>query len=399
MTPFFLPDNRRFLFVAINQRSSDSAVYEGSLDSPEVQRIMSSPMGPVYVIEDELIFVRDSTLMTQKFDWRNARLQGEPRSLHERVYANPSSYDPVASFSASARTLAYFPEGHPNTELVWLDRRGNRIASLGSVAHYTNPALSPDQKRVAVGTFQPGTNQRDIWILDEHGGTTQLTNNPQDDFNPFWSPDGARIAFTSDRMGVRDLFVKAATPASREEVLLSNTQQKSIESWSPDGKYIIFNEPESLQALALEGDHKPFQAVDGPGVCDQAALSPDGKWIAYRSHNGGHVEVYIQRFPRGGAYWQISKNGGGEPKWRGDGKELYFALDKQIFAVDIKEVAGGIEHGEPRLLFTTPLTVEIRRNRYVPSADGQRFLVVAQSEQRGMEPHIVINWRSTLKKD
>ena len=396
--PYFLPDGRRFLFFAVNQRNENSAIFEGTLDSAEVQRIMANPVGPVYVIGRNLIFARGSALMAQPFDWKAGRLQGEPVSLQENVSAYPGSFQPEAAFSASSSALAYYPQAAQRTELVWFDRQGKRLASVGGTDHYTGPALSPDQKQIAVGITDPQSNQRDIWILDSRGGAMRLTSDPKEDLNPVWSPDGTRIAFTSDRKGARDIFIKPANNGTGAELLvISSSSQKSVEGWSPDGKILIFNDAVStIMGVSVMGDNQPFPVVTGPGFSDQGAISPDGKWIAYRSSNLGRVEIYLQSFPAGGARWQLSTNGGSEPSWRRDGKELYFMRDRQLFAVDIRVTAEGVEHSAPKLLFTAPFSPEIRRNRYLPARDGQRFLVVAQSEQPGRPTHVVLNWSAAL---
>jgi eukaryotic-like serine/threonine-protein kinase len=398
--PYFLPDGRRFLFLAVNQREADSAIYEGTLGSTKVQRIMSNPVGPVFLVRGNLMFARGSTLMIQPFDWKAAHLTGEAAALPEHIYSYVSPYYPRAAFSATSDALAYNPESSPETELVWFDRHGSRLSSVGGMGNYTNPALSPDQKHIAVGIADPQTNLRDIWVLGSSGSGMRLTNNPNDDFNPVWSPDGTRIAFSSDRNGVRDLFVKAANGADVEEPLASSPRNKAVEGWSPDGKFIIYGDDDSggIVGRPVKGEHKPFTLVSGPGSCDQGAISPDGKWIAYRSEDAGRVEVYLQGLHAGTARWRLSNNGGGEPSWRRDGRELYFVRDRQLFAVGIKETPDGIEHGVPQLLFTAPFSVEIRRNRYVPSADGQRFLVVTQREQVGRQTHVVLNWNASLNE-
>jgi serine/threonine protein kinase len=395
ITPYFLPDGRRFLYLAVNQLEQESAVYEASLDSPQLQRILANPVGPFYLIGGDLLFAKGSDLMLQPFDWKTGRLHGAATALEERVYAYTASYYPVADFSATADTLVYHPEGPPQTEMVWFDRAGKRLSTIGTVAAYTNPALSPDQTRLAVGIADPKTNFRDIWVIDSRGGMLQLTDDPKDDMNPVWSPDGSRIAFTSDRKGVRDVYLQSASKAGTAELLVSNAAAKSVEGWSPDGKLVIFNSG-GIMAVPIESERKPFAVIGGP--VDQGAISSDGKWIAYRNHDGGRTEVYVQAFPSGGARWQISTDGGGEPSWRRDGKELYFTRDRQLYAVDIKTKPAGIEHGPPRLLFTAPFAAEIKRNRYVPAGDGQRFLINTQGESSERQVHIVLNWRAGLNK-
>jgi len=210
--------------------------------------------------------------------------------------------------------------------MVWFDRQGNRLSAIGKVAAYTNPALSPDQKRVAVGVADPKTNFRDLWLIDSRGGMLQLTDDPKDDTNAVWSPDGTKIAFTSERKGVRDVYVQSASGGGPAELLVSSATAKSVEGWSPDGKLVIYNSGSGIMAVPVEGKRNPFVVVPGPGLADQGAISPNGKWIAYRTHDAGRVEVYIQAFPAGGARWQISTEGGGEPSWRRDGKSCILRM-------------------------------------------------------------------------
>jgi eukaryotic-like serine/threonine-protein kinase len=398
LLPYFLPDGRRFLFLSVNQRAEDSAIYEGSLDSPHLDRVVPTPVGPVYLSGKYLLFVRGTTLFAQPFDWKSARFTGGPVSLSEHPYSYAGAFNPIASFSVSGNTLAYLVARLPDTELVWYDREGKRLGTLGATADYTNPALSPDGRRIAVGITDPRTNQRDVWILASSGGITRFTSDPKEDFNPVWSPDGSRIAFTSDRKGPRDLYWKPAAGSSAEELLFASSNQKATDDWSPDGNFVLFNDNTSGQIMAVpvHGAHNPFAAIDCNGVCDQGVFSPDGKWIAYRSHDAGRVDVFLQAFPKSGVRWQLSTNGGGEPSWRRDGKELYFVHDNRFFAVDMKATASGVDHGAPRMLFIAPLAPEIRRNRYVPSPDGKRFLIVATSEQEAQPIHIVLNWAATL---
>ena len=401
LAPFLLPDDRHFLFVAINQRTEDSAIYLGSLDSQQLQRLIANPVGPVFVSHKYLLFVRGNSpsVIAQAFDWKTGRLSGDPITLPEHPYSYSGSFNPLASFSVADNALAYFPAALPQTELAWYGRDGRRLGTLGGVAHYTNPAISRDGKRVAVGIDDPRTSQRDIWILDTSGGSMRLTSHPKDDFNAVWSPDGSRIAFTSDRNGPRDIYWKAAAGNGPEELLFASPNQKAADDWSPDGRFVIFNDNTSgeVTAIPVQGEHKPFAALKCNGSCDQAAFSPDGKWIAYRSHDGGRVEVFLQPFPPTGAQWQISANGGGEPSWRRDGKEVYFVENNRFFAADIKVTPAGVEHGAPKPLFTAPLTLELRRSRYVPSADGQRFLAIVNSERQSQQINIVLNWAAALK--
>jgi serine/threonine protein kinase len=398
--PHFLPDGRHFLYLALSARSENSALYVASLDSPQTTRVMASGLAAVFAEPGYLLYVRAGTLVAHPFDWKSARLIGDPVSLSEQVFAptSPSFYN-VSSFSVSGATLAYRPGGLPTLQLTWFDRQGKRLSNVGGSAHFTGPALAPDGQRVLVGKSDPQTTLRDIWALDWRGSAQRLTFDPKDDFNPVWSPDGTRMAFSSDRKGVRDIYVKQTNGTGGEDLLVGSASHKNVEDWSPDGKFIIYNADGFVWAVPVQGDRKPFRVVEGPADYDQGKISPDGKWIAYRSPESGRQEVYVQSFPVATAKRQISTAGGGEPSWRGDGKELYFTIDNKLMAVNVKATAGGFEHTDPKLLFEAPFTSEVRRNRYAPAADGQKFLIVMMVEDSESSPiNIVLNWKAALKR-
>jgi eukaryotic-like serine/threonine-protein kinase len=200
-------------------------------------------------------------------------------------------------FSASADTLTYLPAEMASTQLTWYDRRGNLTGTVGTPAHYTNPALSPDGKRIIVAKTGPQTAMRDLWLLNERGVAVRLTLDPKDDMNPAWSPDGARIAFSSERTGTRDVYVKNATGTGDEVLIVSSSPRKSVAEWSRDGRLVFYEEEGAIRAVAVDGDRKPYDLAR-PCRCDQRRLSPDGKWLAYRSAESGRDEVYVQSVGR-----------------------------------------------------------------------------------------------------
>jgi Tol biopolymer transport system component len=396
--PQFLPDGRHFLYLAVSQQTANSSVCVGSLDSPETTRVMAGGLGAVFAEPGYLLYVRNGTLVAHPFDWKSAHLTGDPISLSEPVFAWATSFLPVSTFSIAGNTLAYRSGSLPPMQLVWFDRQGRRLGDFAEPAQYSGPALSPDGQRIAVAIADARTNLRDLWLLDQRGGNLRLTFDPKDDFNPVWSPDGTRIAFSSDRQGVRDLYIKHVN-GREEELLFGSQSQKSVEDWSPDGKLILYAGDGAIWAVPVEGEHKPFRLAQGPSRYDQSKISPDGKWLAYRSSESGRYEVYVQAFPVAGARWQISTAGGWEPSWRRDGKELYFTLGSRLMAVDVKATSGGFEHGTPRLLFEVPFSPEVRRNRYLPSADGQKFLAVIVGGEGASRPiRVVLNWNAGLKR-
>jgi Tol biopolymer transport system component len=247
---------------------------------------------------------------------------------------------------------------------------------------------------------------RDIWIFDLLRGTkTPLTFDPADDLDSIWSPDGTKIAFTSDRTGQRDIYWKPADGSGSEELLLEgNGGQKNAEDWSQDGKYLMYNlQPANaahIYVLPLTGDRKPVPFLNIQFRTQQAQFSPNGRWVAYLSLESGKKEVYVQGFtldpsqPRG--RWQVSVDGGEMPRWRRDGKELFFQSGNTHFAVDVKTDGPSFHAGIPRPLFSAP---NINSNtiggaQFVVTRDGQRFVVLAAVEKTNNQPlEVLVNWR------
>jgi Tol biopolymer transport system component len=255
---------------------------------------------------------------------------------------------------------------------------------------------------------------RDIWIFDLLRGTkTRLTTDPADDLDSVWSPDGTRIAFSSDRLGQKDIYQKLADGSGPDELLLRGKGgSKNVEDWSPDGKYLVYNNVNDgldklnpsqvhLYVLPLAGDRKPMPFVSTQFINQQGQFSPNGRWLAYRSSESGRSEIYVQGFtldpsrPRG--KWQISTTGGELPRWRRDGKELYYHFGNTFFAVDVKTEGASFEAGIPRPLFDADTVVNYSTGGGMPfvvTRDGQRFLVLATSEKVDSAPlEVLVNWR------
>lgn len=233
------------------------------------------------------------------------------------------------------------------------------------------------------------------------GVSSRFTFDKGDKTNPVWSPHGSRIAFSSSRKGNRDIYWKAASGAGADEPLLEAAESKSVEDWSADGKLLLFNiNSHDIGALPMSGDRKPYPVLKAPFAQTRGNLSPDGRWIAYVSQESGRMEVFVQNFPPAGGKWQISNSGGTEPSWRRDGKELYFLNGTKLEAVDVKAAGSSFEAGIPKDLLDVPVVGETtRHNRYVATADGQRFLFVTSPKTLDTTPFIVVeNWQTALKR-
>jgi serine/threonine protein kinase len=433
--PQFLPDGKRFLYFIQSSDSNVTGIYAGSLDRPQerVQILRTDAKAiyaaPVSGLPGDLLYLRDQTLMAQRFDSGNLRLEGEPAPLAEDVTILAAR----AAFWVSDTGLLAYRKGSaaPRTKMTWMGRDGKRLEEVGPEDTYGHVRLSPDGKRAAV-TRRDATNSRnrDVWLFDfGRAVMTRLTFGPKDDTLPVWSPDGRQIAFASDRSGEYQLYRKDAGGGGQEEQLTEGPNPKYVGDWSRDGRYLLYNETtpktgEDLWALPLEapggssgpGARNPIPVLQTPFRERYAVFSPDGKWIAYESNESGQDEVYVMAFAgapaspaRAGTKvpsgkWQVSNQGGNRPKWRGDGKELFYVSlgGTYIMAVGIRSSATGVESDTPRRLFSVP---QLPPSGPVPSpydvtADGQRFLMLLPpGGAQGAAPlTIVTNWPQLLKK-
>ncbi len=401
--PQFLPDGEHFLYYAFGKQAGQSGLYVGSLSDKATHQVLSSDYSGVYAA-GYLLFVRNGALMGQSFDTRALKLVGEPFLIAEQV----KTYFIIPHLSAAeSETLAFQSGGAQAQQLVWFDRSGKQLGTVGEPADYSNPSLSADDKRLAVGVRDPKTKSRDIWLFDlARGAKSRFTFDPADDLNPVWSKDGSRIFFTSDRKGPRDIFQKKVNAAEDEELIYTSPEFKNVEDLSPDGRLLIYNTNPSgasttridLWLLPLEGERNPRPFLKTQFSEDEAAISPDGRWVAYRSGESGRDEIYVATFPQISGKWQISVEGGMEPQWRRDGKELFFTdADRKLMAAEVKTGSGAFEAEAPKLLFETPLT-NPGRNRFVVTGDGQRFLVITRLEDTPAPINVVVNWLAELKR-
>jgi eukaryotic-like serine/threonine-protein kinase len=402
--PYFLPDGKHYLYAANSARPEYSGVYIGTLDSNETRRLFGSTTNAVYAPPGYLLFVRETTLMAQRFDATTLQLSGEPQPLVEQLNVNPIG---ASSYSVSDDGVLVYLSGGAQSQLTWFDRSGKLLSLVGAINYNSNISLSPDEKRVAVATWDPQTSNRDIWIIDPARTTsTRFSFNEAEDFLPIWSPDGGNIIFVSDRSGFGNLFRKATSGATNEEEILKTDERKWPSDWSKDGQYVAFTSSSpttrlDLWVLPMFGDRKPISFLQTSFNEDGPRFSPDGHFIAYYSDDSGSYEVYVQPFPASGAKWQISSGGGMQPRWRRDGKELFFmAPNRKLMAVDVNLGKGTLEAGVPKMLFSTSSLGYVGpRNLYECSSDGQRFLINSlKSDDVSIPVTVVVNWTSDLKR-
>ena len=408
--PSFLPDGRHFLFTALNLSGSthDEAnrLYVGALDGSPPKALMPLSTNATYS-QGYLLYMQggisSGSLLAQAFDVNRLEARGDPQVVAEAISANLGFYN-FSSFTVAAGGVLVYDSTFLSTRLQWFDRSGKLLSTFGEAGRYGFPRISHDGSRIAFSLYDAGINKDQIWIGDVARGTrTRLTSGPSENGTPVWSPDGARIAFRSDRKHQADIFVRATSGTAGEEALTDEPGQKVPEDWSRDGRFIVYFDRQAtgvrtprLSALPLFGDRKPF--VLYPVLVDRqfvAAFSPDGRWLAFTTSESGRSEVCAVSFPDGKRKVQISAAGGDSPRWRADGKEVfYIGPGSTLTAMDIQpgEV---LKVGSPRSLFDFPGGLE----GWDVTPDGQRFLAnVPVLESNALPLSLVVNWTALLKK-
>ena len=417
--PEFLPGGNRFLYLHQSGKEEIEGIYEGSLDGAPPLRILPDASNAVYVPpavpggSGYLLFRREGTLMAQPFDPERRQTTGNMFSVAEQVGGLNAT---LGAFSASENGVLAYQSGGPigNRELIWTDRTGTRLDLATKPAGINSAAIAPDGNRIALGIVD--STGGDIWLQDlVRGVMSKFTFGPGYSTAPVWSSDSSRIAFTlRSPRSVWSIYQKSMTGSDNGELLSRTGDNGYPWDWSQDGKFIAYSDYADkthydLWLLPLVGEHKPISYLQTRFNEVHAQFSPDGRWMAYVSDESGQPEVYVQAIPANGDRRQISTAGGDLPRWRRDGKELYYiAADKKLMAIRVK--TGGspsapFESEPPQPLFVveplgggTPIT---SRYPYQPAVDGQRFLVnVRAGGEAASAPPItvVVNWQDGLKK-
>jgi Tol biopolymer transport system component len=406
--PQFLPDGKRFLYYARTSAAGadqHSGIRVGSIDGGVDVLVLRTGTNAWYA-SGHLLFLRESTLMAQRFDAKRLQLQGEAFPIAEDVYfMGPAS---LGVFSVSQNgVLAYQTgRGMQGAVLTWIDRAGKETGQLGEPTLYLGGGtrISPDGKRVAAVIADQRLGAADIWIHEvARDIRTRFTFDPAPDSAPVWSPDGEWLVFASNRKGTLDLYRKRLGGTSEEELLYASEHIDIPTDWSRDGRYLLFSKGGSrggqnfvdVWALPMTGDGKPFPVLESRFAEHDAVFSPDGRWIAYVSNESGRDEIYVTSFPKPGRKWQVSTAGGGFVRWRNDGKEIiYGAPNAEGMAVEVRTTADSVEIGTPRKLLQFPPNVggDV-------TGDGQRLLAITVEETEKIPPlTLVVNWTAGLKQ-
>ncbi len=405
-SPEFLPGGKAVLFTAAPTNASWVSAHIGvqSVGTGERKNLIQEGTQPHYASSGHLVYAQGGSLMAVLFDPQQLAVIGTAVPVLEGVLQSPSSGAAQYSLSATG-SLVYVAGGvqADQRRLVWVTRNGVEQPVAAPARAYVFPRLSPDGRRVSVGITEQETQ---VWLYDLSRETlTRFTFEGHVNLNGVWTPDGKRIAFQSNREGPLNLFWQLADGSGGLERLITSEYNNFPMSWSPDGQLLAFVEVTpttgyDIWVLRL-GDRKAQPFLRTPFNESVPRFSPDGRWLAYISNESGRWEIYVQSYPGPGGKWQISTEGGTEPVWNRNGRELFYRSGDKMMAVDI-DAQPGFTAGKPRVLF---------EGRYEPppgtspnydvSPDGQRFLMVKPSEAGETAPtqiNVVLNWFEELKR-
>jgi Tol biopolymer transport system component len=268
---------------------------------------------------------------------------------------------------------------------------------------YRAPVLSPDGRFVAIRRREDGGGNADVWLLDLSRGTrTRFTFDPGNDGNALWSPDGSQVVWSSDRGGAYGLWAKSAGGMGEDRLVTKVAGDGGPTSWSSDGRYVLYQVLSSdsgfdIWLLPMTGsDHTPKPLVRTPFQEGRAQFSPDGHWIAYQSDESGRPEIYVSSFEGPPGKWQVSTAGGTDPAWSADGKELFYLESDRMMTVPV-QLGATFTPGTPHPLFRVVVESGVRRNVFVPSKDGQRFLFLLPVGETSTPMTVTVNWRETAQ--
>jgi len=400
--PLFLPDGIHYLYLAINLsgRKDLYSIYVGSLHSNEKHFVTRARSNVAYIAPGYLLFFRDHMLFAQHFDADKFDVSGEPTPIFTDVHYSPRIAKAVFASSDAGLLLVQKSGDTGVSQLLWFDRGGKEVATATTPASYGDICLAPNGRSVAVDTTDLASQNTDIWTYDlQTGKSKRLTFDPSVDAMAIWSPDGARIVFGSNRNLKFDLYMKETNGTQEEKAIVQDGPDKLPTDWSRDGKYVLYEKGVDLWFVALP-EVKNNLFLKAHATLRLGRFSPDGKWVAYSSNETGRWEVYVTSFPEARGKWQVSNDGGDQPKWRNDGRELfYIGLDGKIMRVPVT-TGTKFDPGSATVLFQANPRVMVAiadQVTYDVSENGQKFLVNTQLKTGSTPMSVILNWTANLK--
>ncbi|MGE3843632.1 MAG: protein kinase [Vicinamibacterales bacterium] len=404
--PAFLPDGRHVLFLTA-MSNAPSALFVGAVGDELHKRLFTSESTAIYSSNGYVLFRREGALVAQRFSLASLDVEGDPLPVSDRVGSGPNIGSVAVSASDSGAIVFRDREGQGGPRrLVWFDRTGRELGELPGelVGPVNSPDLSPDGQQVAFHTTF--TANIDVFIANLARGTrSRLTTGVSADQFPIWSPDGRSIVFNSQRRGSFDLYRLPPGGDVEPEVLLENPGTTMPSSWSPDGRLILYTQLHSdtgfdVYALPLDGDRTPAAVAKRPHDEANAQLSKDMRWVAYESNESGRFEIVVQPFGGAGPKWQVSTDGGQAPRWRADGRELFYVTpDGTLMGVPMEPSSDGTSMQSGTAVPLVKGQVWVRANttaargQYAVTPDGLRFLAVVSNDEMPPAITVVLNWQ------
>jgi Tol biopolymer transport system component len=393
--PEWLPGGKAILFTVFTGGSLDDyQIAARTLATGEQKILIKGGTFGRYVASGHIVYARGGTLFAVSFDARRLEVTGAPFPVAQGVSENSNG---GAEFAVSRDgTLVYVAGGLQMSErsMLWVDRKGAATPVTRVRRPFSNPRLSPDGKRITVTI---GAETYDVWVLDLARDSLTRFSFGKDDGDPVWSPDGQRIVFDSSQAGFYNIYVRPSDGSGSEQRLTNDQDADFPMSWSPDGRLLAFvktraDVPE-IWLYPFEKDAQPRPFLQGAYRHQWARFSPDGRWMAYGSNESGRFEVYVTPFPGPGGKWQISNEGGEQPLWAPNGREIFYRKDKKVMRVAVA-TSPAFSASRPELLFEGEYQGE-----WDVAPDGQRFLMVKEegAESAPKQINLVLNWFEELK--
>ncbi|HEY6065314.1 MAG TPA: protein kinase [Thermoanaerobaculia bacterium] len=403
--PVFLPDGRHFLYNVRIQGEENAVIYAGSLDSKDRREVLREHTDVFYVPPGYLLFRRAGRLTAVRFDPDRLALVGDPVVLVEDVdYLPPTGR---TSYGASENALVYAPSSDARmSRLAWFDRAGRELGGIGAPGTYVSPRLSPDGTQLAVAMIENLAVPPDIWIFDTRLGTGTRLPISFPDLNPVFTPDSKRIFFGNTSEGKWNVLVRDVSGSAEPASLLPPTRQRWPRDVSPDGTILLYCEfsPDTrgdLKTLSLSGERRARDYLAGPYEEDEGTFSPDGRRVAYVSDESGRKEVFVASFPDPSQRIRVSSEGGSQPRWSRDGRELFYVSKGETMMAVPFDPSRGAPTAPPARLFDAPIYHSFSSHvpyRYDVAPDG-RFLIVIRASKGPPPPLVlVLNWQAGLPK-
>ena len=404
--PEILPDGRHFVYLIFGGNRDLSGLYADSLEGGAKKFLGQMSSSAIYVPPGYLLFVEGDALLGLSFDAERLEVTGQRFLVAEHV-GRTSGFLSAVSASRTG-TIAYAENVAQHGRLTWIDRRGHPLEAPPTAdGDYADFRLSPDEQRLSAARVDPKTNILETWIIELSGGrTVRLPSGGSVTAGAIWSPDGKTLMYRTNRNGAIEFQQRSAQGGGNDRVVVSSAEIPSNNSfltdWSSDGRHIVFSavaESEfDLWLLTVGQDFKAAKLISAAGDQMHGNFSPKGDLLAYTSNESGRFQIYVETMPRSDWKRPVSTNGGYEPRWRADGRELYYlSEDRKLMAV---EVGPGPSFGIPKPLFQTQIRAGVSnfRAHYVPSRDGERFLINTAIDTPPSPITVVVNWTANLKK-